>query len=211
MLIQKKISRLRTDAINSRRNIYLISEKLKFNDGSALTPEGEDWEHKIKFIGLKTFKVSWDKGVKGANDVVDTSKLDDDRIGKIKYYFNRPMFSIQKEDMNYLKQNFQDFKEGFYEYINYLMEQVENLKKKENKDYTLNRDVFLVTTAKSKEDLDWGKNIIAINTEGNDRPSYKGTPEVVHNDDIKNFKEYSKQPWNIPTAPPQGAGGGMGM
>lgn len=210
MLIQKKISRLRNEAVTRRRNIYLISEKLHFNDGTALTPEGEDWEKKIKFIGLKNFKVSWNKGVKGAGDVVNTDTLDNDRIGKIKYYFNRPLFSIPKEDLNYLKQNYQEFKEAFYEYINYLMEKVETLKKKENKDYVLDRNVFLVTSAKSKEDIEWENNIIAINTEGQNRPSYKGTPEVMHGDDIKTYKEYSKSPWNIPTAPPQPAGGGLG-
>ena len=48
MLIQKKISHLRNEAVERRRNIYLIAEKLKFNDGTSLTPEGEDWEHTSK-------------------------------------------------------------------------------------------------------------------------------------------------------------------
>jgi len=203
MLIQKKISHLRNEAVERRRNIYLIAEKLKFNDGTSLTPEGEDWEHKIKFIALKSFKVNWDKGVKGPGDVIDTTKLDNDRIGKIKYYFNRPLFNIKKSEFDYLKQNYQDFKEGFYEYINYLMEQVENIKKKENKDYVLDRTVFLITSAKSKEDMDWGRNVIAISTEGQNRPAFKGTPEVVHPDDVKQFIEYSKQPWNIPVSQQQ--------
>ena len=198
MLIQKQISRLRTEAIKSRKNIYLISEKLKFKDGTALTPEGEGWENKIKFICLKSFKVSWDKGVKGAGDVINTDNLDNDRIGKIKYYFNKPLFSISKEELDFLKRNFEDFKEGFYEYLNYLMEQVENIKKKENKDYVLDRNIFLVTSSKNKEDIDWGRNLIAIDTEGNNRPSYKGTPEPMHGKDVETYRQYSKNPFNIP-------------
>jgi hypothetical protein len=194
--LKKKIKLLRNEAINRHVEIKeIILNELRTKSGINLDKIAERWQDKIKIIGLKSFKVSWFRGIKGPSDVVDT-----DNTGKAmrKFYFNKAVFSIPPISLNFTKKNFAEFEPGFYDYIDYLMDKIEEKKQIKNKKYSIDRTIFLVTSSEDMENINLHENIIAINTDGQYRPTYKGTPEYLDDYDLKKIKEYMKNNPDIP-------------
>jgi len=209
--LNKKIKKLKNLAISlniDNKELKRINELLLRNDyGAKLSQESKMWTKKVKLVKMKSFKTVWNKSIKGPSDIIDTDELSvREKKAHLKYYYNKPIFKVPQSTMDFLKKNFDRFEEGFYEYIEFLMTKIEDRKSQSDEKYAIDRAIFLITTAKTEDYIDEDENIIAIHTNGNDRPTYKGVPEFLNKMDIKNMKEYHKTHPNIPIAAAQPGG-----
>ena len=208
--IKNNIKTLRNVAVNEELetgSLMKALNELKTSHGIELSKEASDWKPKIKLVAMKSFKTLWAKGVKGPADTVDTDETGDRGA---KFYYNKPLFRVPQASFIYLKGNYEDFEPGFYEFIEYMMDIIEKRKKAKKKEYSIDRTIFLATTAATIEDVDMENNIISIHTNGNDRPTFKGTPEFLDKSDETKIKGYIKDHPDIPIAAAQGGGPGGG-
>ena len=190
IILRRKHAIERTENVMGQRvrSMKNLVEENKFVRGDSieeLNPEAQAWAKRIKLIGTKSFKVAWFDAVKYRPDIIFT---DDERVrSRIVSCYNKPVFSVDQQTFNFLKRNFSMFENGFYEYLEYLFYQYEDQKKRASTSpgYVADRTIFLVTTAKSINDIDPHSNLLAINTYGHERPTYKGLPEFLTPDDAQ--------------------------
>lgn len=214
--ISNKVDLLERKLLNEyeEEEVKATAEKMKKEvkrkaEYIKISKAAEIWKNNIKFVGLLSFVVTWYKGVKGPPDVIDADEIGN-KLGFLKRYFNKAVFSIPESSLMFVKKHYEQFQPGFYEYLEYIFDKVEKVKSDEEKKYAADRTVFILTSAKNLAEIDFDKNTIAINTNGTDRPMFKGTPDKLTNSDLKRAIKYTKTHPNIPTAGQAGGGGGGG-
>lgn len=194
VIYRRKVSLQKTqDAMGVRVQTMkknVVAEENKFVRGDSfeeLNPEAQAFRNRVKLIGMRSFKTAWFDAVKYRPDIIFT---DDERIrSRIVSYYNRPVFSVDKSMFNFMKRNFNTFENGFYEYLEYLFYQIESQRGRVEPGHVADRTVFLVTTAQDTNDIDPHNNLLAINTNGHERPTYKGLPEFLTPSDKKEDSE----------------------
>lgn len=185
-------------------------ETLVNSHGVKLSDEAHQWYGKVRLIGTKSFKTVWYKKIKDKNELIDVDEVE--RVNR-KFYFNKSFFSVPVETFDFIKSNYEKFEPGFNEFLEYLFDKIEEVKGngngKSGNEYVADRIVYVITTAKKISDISENENVLAINTNGMDRPVFKGYPLLLNKEDVKSVKEYFKNYPTIPIAAQQ-QGGGMG-
>lgn len=156
-----------------------------------LTPEALRWNGKIKLIGLKSFKTAWFPAVSERRDIVYTDEIEDK--SRIKHYFNKPIFSVPEMIFRSMKRRYEEFQPGLHEYIQYLFYKIEQMKNRTSPGFVADRTIFMVTSSPKFDEIDVDKNLLAIHTNGNDRPTYKGLPEFLNPQDFDRIKTAMSQ------------------
>lgn len=192
------------EKINTLKNTFVIQEAtdkpfVKGDSYEELSDEAKRWHGKIKFIGLKSFKTVWFSHVKERSDIVYTDEVSNN--GDIKYYINRPVFSVPEILLQQTKKQYKEFNPGLYEYLQFLMFHIERMKRKIENGYAIDNTIFCLTSATSIGSINLDNNFIAINTNGNDRPTFKGLPEFLTRNDFKKLKNNEVNQVALPFRP----------
>lgn len=167
-----------------------IEEENKFVKGDSLdelSNEAKRFHGKVKLLGTRGFKTAWFSAVKYRPDIIFTD--DEARKARIKVYYEKPVFMVPKDTFEFLKRQYEYFEDGFDEYIQYLMFLIEEQRKRVNPGFVADRTIYLVTSATNINQVNPNNNLLAINTYGHDRPTYKGLPEFLTLYDVKTEKE----------------------